>query len=275
MLEAEEFYMEDSPIRFLGAIKSINLFIGANNTRKSRLIRNLISSKRKMLVSSNEPLNNLYFEGKELWSELFDQNNLPQNTQLVYFQGNTSRQPKPERFSGFREFVKYVDPVLTVATLEQCLRVIIESIITNGATANNTPLPDYIKRYYDMLDVLVFVYERETAGVNVSAYARTASWDEHNLNLVRFDIPDRDKRGNTHNREQKLHMCKSLRTYMTKLLTISFQTISPPTIYIPTLRSSRNLLDYGHDLAGREIFKFTVNFQYFGDRQHAAVYFRQ
>jgi hypothetical protein len=65
-----EFYRDEIPVRFLSGIKDINLIVGANNSRKSRFLRNVLSLEQKTLIDVDCELNSCFQQGLDLIEEV-------------------------------------------------------------------------------------------------------------------------------------------------------------------------------------------------------------
>jgi hypothetical protein len=69
---SSEFYIDEIQANYLSDIKDLNIIVGANNTRKSRFIRNLINVEFKVLIESPTDLNKLMHEADILFEGISD-----------------------------------------------------------------------------------------------------------------------------------------------------------------------------------------------------------
>lgn len=58
-----EFYLGEPKLYFLENVSRINLFIGANNTRKSRFLRKLIEAEARTIIITDRHINATYIDG--------------------------------------------------------------------------------------------------------------------------------------------------------------------------------------------------------------------
>ncbi|WP_299291636.1 hypothetical protein [uncultured Mucilaginibacter sp.] len=65
-----EYFNDDLPVNFLDDIKDINLFIGANNTRKSRFLRRILQLEKKIIINTGASLNAAFTNSSKLIAEL-------------------------------------------------------------------------------------------------------------------------------------------------------------------------------------------------------------
>jgi len=67
-----EFYIQDKTALYVNDIKDLNIIVGANNTRKSRFVRKLISIEKKVLIDADFDVNNHFQERMDLFNEIND-----------------------------------------------------------------------------------------------------------------------------------------------------------------------------------------------------------
>lgn len=65
-----EFYSDGKPLYFLENIDSVNIVVGANNSRKSRFARNIIKQESKVIIGFEASLNDIYNDILILLDEL-------------------------------------------------------------------------------------------------------------------------------------------------------------------------------------------------------------
>lgn len=109
-----EFYSgAQSPVRYLDNVKQVNLFIGANNTRKSRFLRRLIQLERKTIIRTKKPLNEWYSKSEQLIKELTE--DVGDDVHRVLFKYRLSNSPpiENERFGQVYHFFQapYLMPI--------------------------------------------------------------------------------------------------------------------------------------------------------------------
>jgi len=266
--ESEFFYENGEKLDFLGDIRDINLFIGANNTRKSRLMRAIAKMPFKISVTSPSNFNTLHKKGLALLERIKVASSKNPDTVLVEYRSKRYALEKTKRFSLVQEFFgKEVAPLIRYGTFSAHLENILETISNAVEHRQKIQLVSQdIERLYSLVDLLNYVYECVGKGYDVTYNNDHFTWDENNANAIDFLIPDRSPGGEINEFEDKAELVLDLRSYLYRLKKIEFKEANVKSIYIPVLRSSRNLLTEDNKLVGRGLFKSTINYQYFGSK---------
>ncbi|WP_299291634.1 AAA family ATPase [uncultured Mucilaginibacter sp.] len=111
---------------------------------------------------------------------------------------------------------------------------------------------------YDVLDFLIYIIEKEKAG-----HQYEMVYTEPNANVVRFGISDQAYKGQLPEAQEKLALIIQVREYFEVLKGIQPKVLKKECVYIPVLRSSRNLINSAGNIEGSQIFESTIRQQYF------------
>jgi hypothetical protein len=263
-----EFYYKDSPLLTLNNTKTINLFIGANNTRKSRLLRRIAQLERKLIIKSAANLSDLFIETKRILAILKKKNKDHPEHVLMKFQGNRHKPNSTKRFAHVQEFFQSESrPAVLYVTFISYLERILNEIPALATEKDIYALKEHIKKLYSLIDLFVYVYSISADDGDITQNNNYQLWDEHNASSIDFVIPDRDNRGKIQDLEFKLDLFLSIRILARRYTSIDAEILSNHGIYIPVLRSSRNLLNEKGELLKTPVFTSTINFQYFNSAQ--------
>ncbi len=250
-----EFFKDDLPLVFLGALRNINIFVGANNSRKSRFLRHVIQQEHKVLINYEGDLNKLYWTGKEL---LVDSAKIPKEVwQDPWLAIRIDRlEDKNEREKHIKAFFhrKTGENIIDALTL----RTHIEELVS---TLLNMAVPDNFASFYTILDNL---YATVTMGVEV--YDRIQSFQGKNMTsntLTTFQrhieatFPGINPGEKVPFWQERLQLLKKVLTFADELRKITVGPTHPYVTYLPVLRSARKLEE-----SSDKIFEQTLRKQY-------------
>ncbi|MHA4896229.1 AAA family ATPase [Pedobacter sp. PWIIR3] len=264
-VDNEEFYSGEEKILFLGNIKTLNLFIGANNTRKSRLLRSIARLDQKQILSSQVNLEQLKQDTYKILKSLEDAFDQFPKVSLIRYRSSRDNVVPDKRFSYLR---MYFDATSSPDVNFNQLKNLLEQIFKEYQAYINQEmaisLQDRTLRFYDIVDLLDYVYELAAGGVDITAITNNGRLEEGNANSISFSIPDRDEFNKIANLQFKSKIIADLKELLGRYLTLKTQILKPKCIYIPVLRSSRNLLNANRTINEENLFRSTVNYQYFG-----------
>ena len=277
-----EYYLNDQKLYFLENTKQVNLFIGANNTRKSRFLRKIIEAESRIIVSSEKDINKMFIVGKNLVSEIENQFKDLLNAELMVV---VSTRHPPQAGKRFYEIDTYFngtrasnDKGVNIKTIVDSLNNINQTLMGIRGGDNIGPLLKEIKMVYDIVDMLVYLYGLRGNMAALSNYqSNSNTWPEDNLNAYAFTFADGRIDGDTTEKED---MLKRVKAYFEFLLTVSVTVGSNYLIYIPVLRSARTLIMPTGSPLYENVFKHTVHQQHFngklsnnGDQIHTGLDF--
>jgi predicted ATPase len=261
-----EYYINNQKLYFLENINRINLFIGANNTRKSRFLRKIIEAEVQLVVMSDNNINKEYIQGLQLASEIENQFKDSIKEELMAVTLTKHSPQKDKRFyeidAYFNNYRANNDKVVYFKTIIDHLNNINKSILGVRVPGNIASFLNEVKMVYALVDMLVYLYEllaadRATLMSNIN-YGST--WKEENLNAYAFTFAEH--LGSKHTTEKENYL-KKVRHYLKFLLTVELVVGSTRLIYVPVLRSARALLQDNGSVVYEDVLKNAVHHQYF------------
>jgi len=251
---------------FLENLSRVNLFIGANNTRKSRFLRKIIEAEARIVISSDNHINKEYIQGLTLAKEIENLfKDILNNALLVV----TTTKHRPQANKRFYEIDAYFNDNRAVNDKGVYFKTIIDHLNNINQTLlgirggdNIEPLLKEVRMVYAILDMLVYLYElREENMAKFSNYqSHSNTWPEENMNAYAFTFQDGTIDGDTSAKEK---MLKKVRHYLKFLLSVDIKVGSNHLVYIPVLRSARALLQDNGSIVYEDVFKNAIHQQYF------------
>jgi len=246
--QENEFFSEDTPIRYLGNIKDFNIIIGANNTRKSRFMRKIISLEHKVIIKSKLEINeelqkaHLVFDGVD--EKLINLNlinfifNQPQNPSTVY-----------NDIDSYFSLQKTGSNQLTFFDIRNTLKNLTESIDGMAVEDNVKSFVTINSRAHAAFSLVLDIYKK--------LKNFTPSWDTPNPT----EIPGVTYRitagftGNVINElEEKIKILETVVGYTSLFDQLEFDLHHQDMmVYIPVLRTSRRLIGASADLYKKTI----------------------
>lgn len=250
--QENEFFSEDTPIRYLENIKDFNIIIGANNTRKSRFMRKIISLEHKVIIKSKLKINeelqkaHLVFDGVD--EKLINLNlvnftfNHPQNPSTVY-----------NDIDSYFSLQKTGSNQLTFFDIRNTLRNLTESIDGIAVEDNVKSFVTINSQAHAAFSLILDIYKKlETI---------TPSWDTPNPTEIP-GITYRITAGFTGNDiddlKEKIKILELVVGYTSLFNQLEFDLHHRDMmVYIPVLRTSRRLVG-----ASADLYKNTIQQQY-------------
>lgn len=248
-----EFFTDDIPAKYLKNIKDLNIIIGANNTRKSRFIRQIISTEHKVLIRSGNDFNRVQqtmktlFEGIEetmidvkLVSLIFNQ---PQNVSFPY-----------DHIKGY--FSKQIAEGnhLTFFDIRNTLNNISETISLLATQEQIKNLNIIVTRVHETLQLTLNIYKGLQENLNVdwgSSYPTDVPGIMYKI-IEGFTGQNIDQIG------EKIKILESVIGYTNIIKDLKIEPLHENMmVYIPVLRTSRRLIGASSDL-----YKKTIQQQY-------------
>jgi predicted ATPase len=263
--EQNEYFLRHQKLYFLENVNRINLFIGANNSRKSRFLRKIIEADARIVVSSNQDINRQYIQHLGLAKEIEDTfQGLFNNALMVVNQTKTA--PKANRrFYGvdayFNENKASNDKGIAAKTVVEHLNSINQTLLNVRTGDNATALLKEIRRFHDVVDMLVCLFELRGNMAALSNYLSNSDrWPEENLNSYAFSFHYGTVDGDM---SDKLAVLTKARDYFKFLSSVTVSIGSNYLVYIPVLRSARALLMDNGSIVYDDTLKNAVHQQYF------------
>lgn len=126
----KEYYVNGLPALFLADIKSLNIIIGANNSRKSRFLRKIIGLEQKVILVSKCDFNQILQRGSTIFQRCRDEELM--NQQLIQFSFHTTNS-KSEEFLRIEAFFSGSYPkTLGFSGIESLFKQLNDSILSLG-----------------------------------------------------------------------------------------------------------------------------------------------
>ena len=246
--QEHEFFSEDTPIRYLENIKDFNIIIGANNTRKSRFMRKIISLEHKVIIKSNLEINkelqkaHLVFDGVD--EKLINLNlinfifNQPQNPSTVY-----------NDIDSYFSLQKTGSNQMTFFDIRNTLRNLTESIDGMAVEDNVKSFVTINSRAHAVFSLVLEIYKKQETF--------TPSWDTPNPTEIP-GITYRITAGFTGNDiddlDEKISILETVVGYTSLFNQLVFDLHHQNMmVYIPVLRTSRRLIGASADLYKKTI----------------------
>ncbi len=233
-------------INYLGKIGLVNLFVGPNNSGKSRFLRGLIKSRKFRLTNSNKTLK---WEN-DFFISINDCINNLSNNDVIEFQINSNRS-NPKFFNDSHNilFYKSLQPETYRIDLEG-LKVLKE-LFTDAFSKeefDTESLRKHAKDEYLKIDVAISI---------LSQYGTNEySWIINSRSIIVNHLTNRNK-------TKLIKIFTEIKTLLKDFEELEIIFCTPQKTYIPTLRSATTLYSYSKNSAvivpaDREIFKRSI-----------------
>lgn len=246
-----EYYVSEQPASFVSDFKSLNIIIGANNSRKSRFLRTIIGLKRKLIVDSDQELNRIFHLTALLFREEEEKSNLLDSI-LLRFHSNLEQNPQSKQQLILDFFAQSnTNYELSLRTVQTHLTQLRASLLKIETQNELQVFILQVKRLYAAVELTHRIYANFTKA-NSHVPGQLYGSGEPNINFtlpnIQPGIPDVPL---------KLNMLKKALDFIAvyKSLTLELQDVQ--MIYIPVLRTSRMLIR-----ADNKEFENTIRNQY-------------
>jgi AAA15 family ATPase/GTPase len=253
--QQNEFYKNDLEATFLADVKDINIVVGANNSRKSRFLRNIISIDFKLIFETSEDLNKAFHDSKHLFDPVALQSGELLSEQLAYLIF-----PEGSGDTNYKDIKQYVSDnggniqQVTFEKLKNSLDNINETLLAFGSIDPFRAWQVIINQVYQTVLVLEGIYEdadreggkffeKHVSNTVVAGINYTIQGLEHN-HINQFEL--------------KLSIIKRIKEYLLVLKYLRFNEFNKELIYIPVLRTARMMSGVGDD-----VFEKTIQEQHF------------
>jgi len=235
----EEFYSNDLQALFLGGIKPLNIIIGANNSRKSRFLRKIIATERKLIVKTPTDLNKIVQQKNEIeeackpYKGLFEMH-------LIEFEF-TSPQYSNEKYINISNVFnkKNQGTALSLMSIQILISNITDLLFTSATQDDTKKIKKLISEAYDAIELIYDTYIRLNKVIGRHNDLGTKRPSLLNSG-IRYSIPGASYQ--IPEIKVKLDILKKafdkIQLYHDVVPTLH----DVPMIYIPVLRTSRRLL---------------------------------
>jgi predicted ATPase len=250
-----EFFKDNLPLVFLGAVQHINIIVGANNSRKSRFLRHIIQQEHKVIINYNGDLNQLYWRGKglmlkpddgtkEIWLDPW------LAIRLDKLDDNNEREKSIKAFFHRKAGQNQIDATSLRTNLDELV-----------SSLSNMAVPDNFKSFYDLLGnfhaVLtmgVEVYENIQSFEGRNKYNNQRSTFQRHIDA---SFPGINPGDMVPYWQERLGVLKEILEFANELKKIYVGPTHPHVSYLPVLRTARKL-----EVNVENIFETTLRKQY-------------
>lgn len=248
-----EFFQDDLKVIFLSNVKDVNLIIGANNTRKSRFLRQIINQEQKVIIKSCDDLNRIIQESATLFDEV-DEANLT-SINLLKFELNTPARPD-QVFLDLKDFFGQKadhDITLDFLELKNSIKNINETLtMTAAINDDNETIKATIRRAHSVVSLAEQIYSGLDKNGGKYVIQRQNPIYAKGLKYI---VPGVNPMDRIPHNKTKLQTLQKIETYLSILIEIELIRCDVPMVYIPALRTSRMLLGTSNDLFENTIRK--------------------
>jgi hypothetical protein len=261
-----EFFYKGKPITTLQNVKMINLFVGANNSRKSRFIRKIAAKEKQLIIQTFTSYEELIDRTNEIIERLKAFAAPNPDFSLLDYQSTRRSTDNKKKFGRLSEyFHKEIAPVTLYFTFIKHLEDILGKIQKIKSDQDIEDVTETAELFFSFIDFLVYIYTAEKEGKQIAALTNHMEWPEENLNAIDFRVSNRDEWGKIRDVEEKIHLFMDIRRITQKISTMKFELWTGRASYIPVLRSARTLIDEKRGIISNTIFESTISQQYFHD----------
>ncbi|WP_439696569.1 AAA family ATPase [Mucilaginibacter sp. AW1-7] len=242
--KTNEFYKDRLPIVFLNDVKDINIIIGANNTRKSRFLRLVISQKNKAVFNLNHDLNKAYFESLHLFDDAITVMGKDLIENIIQVQILASSQDD-EQYTHIKSYFDS-NSQTSFNKIRNDINKIYENLLEIDSPTHFSHQKTEFRRLYFVVKAIEDIYaalsERDYISVNQNQFTGTM------LRYLTYITPSQQHGYALANGPLKFSTLTKVRKNLEMLIDMNYQACNEPIILIPVLRTSRTLSKNGDDI---------------------------
>lgn len=249
-----EYYTGDKKALYLGDIKQLNIIVGANNTRKSRFIRQMIAKELKVLIESEIDINLHLQETDSLFSGTED---LANGSYFIDFVFDTPSNPNKtyQVIKSFFDKQPGQGNQLNLTDVKAMVEDILSEISSTALAEGAIKFKELIEKNQAVLRLASQVYRKFSKSLSGYSYDTLNPTQEEG---IRFKFPNIQYLEGYDDYEERLAFLDKVLIWMAKLDDIKIVPYHETNIvYIPVLRSSRSL-----EGANKDTFTKTIKTQY-------------
>jgi hypothetical protein len=254
-----EFFKDDLPLRFLPEVKQLNIIVGANNSRKSRFLRSVISLEIPVVIESACDLNDFYVQGEDVFWKFDALKNSGLGGVILGAKAFSSSNDVSELLYDYFREVQNVDRVVRNANVMLLVKQVLELI---SSIFEEKSMPDLNRKveYLKVIGKFIQYFYQDLA--------------KHNGEQTDYDnLPDSDfkylnpevpgslgikLKGAVPMVSEVLEATDLMMSWIESLGELKVLHHRKKNIYIPVLRSSRTLVGGDGD-----VYESTIKRQYF------------
>jgi hypothetical protein len=259
-----EFYKDGLPALFLPDVKEINIIVGANNSRKSRFLRNVLSLEQKVLVESGVDLNVFYHLGLNLGARVLKLKENGISGSLVSMRIFAPENKLGQILIGFFEEVKEAHRNVTAENLSALIDDMSKLLLN---MSHEQPVEEFTKKASQLetaCGLILYLYQhvRESGNKLVS----TMSYPDGPFRHMEPVIPGVEQQGMVPYVNETIDCIGDVEEWVRSIKGVQAKHHRKNNIYIPVLRTSRSLSGVSGD-----IFLETIKKQHFNDKLPSKV----
>ena len=247
-----EFFTDDIPAKYLKSIKDLNIIIGANNTRKSRFMRQIITTEFKVIIKSDKDINGLLQKMDTIFDGVPDAMLKVKLMSLIFNQPQSPSYPYHEIKSHFSQ-QQGDGGHLTFFDIRNTLRNISETIATLATQEQIKTLETIVTRAHETFNLALNIFK----GLQTLNF----HWDSSSptdIPGISFKIIEGFTGQDVDQIEEKIELLTSVAKYTGFIKDLTIEPYHDKMmVYIPVLRTSRKLIGAQSDL-----YKKTIQQQY-------------
>ncbi|WP_316846987.1 AAA family ATPase [Pedobacter psychrodurus] len=247
-----EFIQNGRPAVFLNQLKDVNIIVGANNSRKSRFLRNIIKRESKLVLEADFDLNQLFLESFDIFKPLItvSAKSINETILMADFSGPIDESSIVQDLNEYFSAYPSANNTLHLGKLTEHLKNINDQllaiVVEDGVSVLKKLIGLILPVVTCLLDIYNYVREAGDNNPFPTESGKIAA-------KIRFTLPSVKEGNHVENVELKCEIFSKLKAYLTKLSTVQFEPFRKQMVYIPVLRSSRMLEGVSGD-----IFKATI-----------------
>lgn len=249
-----EYYVNDRKAQYIGDIKQLNIIVGANNTRKSRFIRQMINTELKVLIDSQIDINKHFQETDQLFNGA---EKLAGGSFFVTLTFDTVATPTKvhQLVKGVFDKQAGKDNQLNLTDIKRMVEEIQTAIATASVEEKANDFRDMVEKYQAVMQLVHQIYQRFAKSLSGYSYD---TLNPTNVEGIRFNFPNIQYLEGYEDYAERLSFFESILEWISKIADAKIIPFHDADIvYVPVLRSSRTL-----EGATKDIFTKTVKSQY-------------
>ena len=235
-----EYFNDEGPIAFLGQIAGLNIMVGANNTRKSRLLRAMISQEHHLLIEGAENFDLIYKASLTIFDALNQQDKETFNDRFLQLvlSGIDSKDLTFQNVKAFQQERNQID----FFEFKTALNRLNEDLMAMSNDSEFTKFRDSAQKAQAAVRMFLWVFNK----IEKSVPQHTQAMDT-DIEYIRYKVtlpsnqiwPDF---------KLKHEALRQLNLYLGVLTKLKFERFNKNLIYIPVLRTSRMITGFEKDV---------------------------
>lgn len=251
-----EFYKDELPVRFLADLKDINIIVGANNSRKSRFLRSIISLENKLLVCTETDLNTIYNDGLKVCDTISGLKDNGIAGDLVLMRIYASENKYSQILNEYFDSIKSTKRILSAENMKTLIKDINYLTLT---LSHQDPLNSLNKKLIHLetaAGLILYLYKHVKSKGNI--LVDPLSYPDGVFCHMEPVVPGIESQGRVSMVNEVITAFEGVLSWTNKFKGIKFEVHKNRNIYIPVLRTSRSLSGSNND-----VFQDTLKKQHF------------